>query len=119
VNDLQQELKDALSVIYTDPNDYIYDRGFLEQLTLDYFYEKYKNGPNQAEKHSKMYEALRALSSRQKCTLHMFIEAINLDQDFPLWIEYRGCCCEFCEHITILEVDVEWKAGVVPINTLE
>lgn len=119
MNILHREFKEALSGIYEDPNHYISDRRILEQPAHDYFFEKYKNGPDQVWKHSEMLDALDELRSKHEDTLLDFIAAVNLDPDFPLLIEYRGCVCEVCEHINLLEVDIEWKAGVIPTNTLE
>jgi hypothetical protein len=119
MNILLREFNEALSEIYEDQTEYISDKGMLEQLAMDYFFEKHKEGPDQGEKQSKMLDAIYDLYDKHEDRFSAFIDAVNLDPDFPLLIEYSGCVCEVCNHLTFLEVDVEWKAGVIPTNTLE
>lgn len=119
MNILQSEFSEALNDIYEDPTDYISDKKLLEQPATDYFYEKHKNGSDQGKKHSIMFDELCNLRDKHESKFLDFIDAVNLDPDFPLLIEYSGCLCEACEHINLLEVDVKWKAGVIPTNTLE
>ena len=116
---LQQKFKVALSDIYDDPNEYISDKKLLEQPAVEYFYEKHKDGPDQEYKHSKMRDALYGLSCKHGSLFFEFIDVVNLDPEFPLLVECDGCLCEVCDHMNFHEIDLEWKAGVIPTNTLE